>query len=154
MVQAEVQVEGLREFRSAIRKVDSDLPKDMRRAMRHDVADPVARRVRSRVPVGPGRGGHWRDIIRGGATQRNAYVQWGRAKVPYAGWVEFGGQLPSKASGRPARVRRPTVKDGRFVYPTVRENAPMAREAAARVLNQTMRRARLTLDQGGRARSG
>jgi hypothetical protein len=142
----QVRVEGLDELRSALRQVDRTLEKDLTRRMRTRVAGPVADKVRDAVPTGPGRGGHWRSAIRGGATSRAAYVQWGRGNVPYAPWIEFGGQLPSKRSGRPARVRRPYVPDGRYVHPTVRAAGPMALEAANEALQQTLARARLALD--------
>lgn len=146
MVGPGVEIEGLAEFRRALKKVNQDLPKDMRATMRREVADPVAMRVRAKVPVGPGKGGHWRDTIRGGATQRNAYVQWGRAKIPYAGWMEFGGQLPSKRSGKPARYVRRRVGRGYYVHPEVERARPLAGQAAQRALQQVMRRAQLTLD--------
>lgn len=146
MVTPEVEIDGLREFRRALKKVDKDLPKEMRATMRRMVADPIAAKIKTKVPVGPGKGGHWRDAIRGGATQRNAYIQWGKAKIPYAGWMEFGGQLPSKRSGKRARYMRPRADNGRWVYPTIEANREFAADAARKALDQTMSRARLALD--------
>lgn len=136
MAQGAVEVEGLREFRRAVKQVSSDLEKDLKRAMKADVAQPLAEKVKSEVPT---RSGRWRGVIRGGATAKNAYIQWGKAKVPYAAWREFGGKLPQGP-------KLPFRKGGRFVHPTVESNREQAGEAAATVLEQTMRRARLQLE--------
>lgn len=143
MVSPGVEIEGLAEFRRALKRVDDDLPKDLRATMRRQVADPVALRVKSQVPVLTGT---WRSTIRGGATARTAYIQWGRAKVPYAGWMEFGGQLPSQRSGRPARYVRRRVGRGYYVHPEVERARPLASAAAERALEQVMRRAQLSLN--------
>lgn len=136
MAQGAVEVEGLREFRSAVKRASKDLDKELKRAMKTDVAQPLAEDIKAKVPV---RSGRWRSVIRGGATTKNAYVQWGRAKVPYAAWREFGGKLPQGP-------KLPFRKGGRFVHPTVESNREQAGEAAANVLEQTMRRARLRLE--------
>lgn len=136
VAQGAVEVEGLREFRGAVKKVSKDLDKELKRGMKTDVAQPIADEIKGKVPV---RSGRWRSVIRGGATTKAAYVQWGRAKVPYAAWREFGGKVPQGPS-------LPFRKGGRFVHPTVESNRDQATDAAATVLEQTMRRARLRLE--------
>lgn len=133
MVAGAVHIDGFDEFRRAIRDVDRELPKQMRAGMRRWVADPVAARIRADVPRGPGRPpGHWYQEIRGGATQRAAYVQWGRRLV-YPPIVEFA----KKWGGVPGR--------GRYVYPEIERSQELAARAAERVLDDVFRRARLTL---------
>jgi hypothetical protein len=136
------RIEGLREFASAVRKLDNETAKRMRRELKQEVAEPVAQRIRSNVPV---RSGNWRKAIRGGATNKGAHIVWGRSKVPYAGWMEFGGGLPSKQrrSG-PPRVRRDREPEGRYVFPEIGEAREEAMEAAQRVLDRAARDARLS----------
>ena len=144
MAEPGVGIEGLGDFRRALKNVDRELPKELRARMRSDVADPVAALVKARVPV---RSGRWRKAIRGGATQRVAYVQWGRATVPYAAWMEFGGGIPNKRSrtGR-ARVRRPFVSEGRYVHPVVESESARAGNAAEKALLEVMASAKLRLE--------
>ena len=140
----QVEVEGLAEFRRALNQVDRELGKELRRTMKSEVAQPVAQRVRSRVPV---RSGAWRKEIKPFATARAAGVQWGRAKVPYAAWMEFGGGIPNKRNrtGSP-RISRKFLAGGRYVHPTVEESASDALGAAQGALDAVMRRAQLVLD--------
>ena len=147
MAEPGVGIEGLGEFRRALKQVDRELPKQLRAAMRSEVADPVAEKVKSRVPV---RSGRWLKAIRGGATQRTAYVQWGRASVPYAGWMEFGGGIPNKRSGKrkagkPFRYRT-FVQEGRYVRPTVGDEAVRAGNAAEKAMLEVMVSAKLRLE--------
>lgn len=139
-----VEVEGLAEFRRALSQVDKELSKELKRGMKTEVAEPLAEDIKAKVPV---RSGTWRKVIRGGATARNAYIQWGRSKVPYAAWMEFGGGIPNKRNRRDSpRLSRPFKSGGRYVHPTVEDNREQAGKAAADVLEETMKRARLRLE--------
>lgn len=139
MAKPGVEVEGLKEFNKALKKVSKDLSKDMRGEMRSEVADPVAAKIKARVPVKSGR---WKKAIRGGATTKTAYVQWGKATVPYAPWMEFGGAIRPHVG---QAIIRPYMKDGRYVYPTLWEERGRANEAAMNVLERSMKRAQLQL---------
>lgn len=134
------RIEGLRDFNRAIKQVSPDVASSLKDELRGEVAEPVAARARSNVPE---RTGRWKRAIKAGATQRGAHITWGRKTVPYAGWMEFGGQLPSKRSGKPARVRRQRVGDGRYIYPEVAAGRDEAVATAQRVLDRSFRRARL-----------
>ena len=73
--------------------------------------EPVAALARSSLPKS-------NDILAGdirtNATRTGATVRMGRAKVPWAGWVEFGGTRPQGPSDRAAR---PFQKSGRYLFP-------------------------------------
>lgn len=53
-------------------------------------ADIVARAARPLTPVGPDKGGHVRNSIRTGATNRAGIVRAGGARYPYAGVLHYG----------------------------------------------------------------
>lgn len=56
--------------------------------------------------------------IRARSTRSEARVVMGKAKVPYAGFIEFGGRVGKGRTGRgTGSVRRPIVKAGRYLYP-------------------------------------
>jgi hypothetical protein len=57
--------------------------------------------------------------VRSSGTRTGATVRMGRAKIPYAGWVEFGGDRPDGSS-------RPFYRDGRFLFPAARGLAETA----------------------------
>jgi len=78
-------------------------------------AEQTADETRIRLPRKTGRlAGSVRVANRKGRRQR---VSMGRAKVPYAGWIEFGGNRPHP---------RPFISEGRYLFPAAeRHRAPL-----------------------------
>lgn len=76
---------------------------------------PVATLARSSLPQS-------NDILAGdirtSGTRTGASVRMGRARVPWAGWVEFGGTRPQGPSDRSARPYRPS---GRYLFPAAEQ---------------------------------
>lgn len=110
MAQVGIRVQGLNDFVRLLREVDKELPKEVRKGF-NQVAEVVATDARARVPV---RSGALRASIRVSSTQREARITMGSAKVPYAGWMEFGGTLAHPKRG--TEQRRPIVRRGRYLY--------------------------------------
>lgn len=107
-----VRIEGLREFQASLRAMDRDLPKQLRLVL-NEAATIVVDGARVRVPR---RSGSAAASLRAQSSQREARVSAGGAGVPYYAWLDFGG-----AVGRRNSVRRPFIKDGRYIYPTLRD---------------------------------
>lgn len=117
-----IRVEGLAEFVRAVKKADRDLGKGIRLAF-NAAADLLVSRVR---PLIPKRSGAAAASLKASSTQTGARVAVGGTKAPYYPWVDFGGSVgPHKAS------KRPFYKEGRYLYPTLRETRPEI-EALAR----------------------
>ena len=137
-----IQVDGLKELKKQLREVDASLTKELRRELR-SVSQTAERAIRSNVPVGPARGGHWRTAIRAGATPTSAYVTWGRASVPYAPWLEFGGTLRRRrpVSGGFTSIPRTRTPQGRYVFPVVRRLQPLLERQAEAALDRVIRKA-------------
>ena len=74
--------------------------------------------VRSKVPR---RTGKMAASVRPGRRKNAVLVRMGKAKVPYAGWVEFGGQRTGSGGGV---ASRPFIKGGRYLYPTALAMGP------------------------------
>lgn len=130
-----VTVDGGRELRRALKELGDGSEKDLRRAYKEKIADPVAADVKAGVPRGPGRPpGHWYTQIRSGATQRGAYVQWGRTLV-YPPILEFA----EKWGGVPG--------EGRYVYPVVEAYRDRSERVTWEVLDVAARRAGLRLQR-------
>jgi hypothetical protein len=103
-----IKVTGLREIQASLKAMD-DTGKQLRLAL-NEVAELVVTTAKSRAPS---RSGALRGTIRVASTQRTAAVRMGSARVPYAGFIDFGGRV-----GHERKIRRPFIKDGRILYPS------------------------------------
>lgn len=116
MAKQQIQVEGLRELSKALRNLeDKELPKQLRLANKK-AAEVVAQEAKTRVPV---RTGNLQRSIKATASRTSASVKMGSAKVPYAGWIEFGGSIKFKT--RDAVLTREVVKGGRYIRPSAQD---------------------------------
>lgn len=134
-MRVKLKVEGMWEFRKALRAVDTEFPKQLRKGL-NAVAEMVADEAAQRVPVDTGA---LRSSIRARSTQSEGRVVMGRARVPYAGWIEFGGTI----APRGAPVLRPYVKEGRYLFPSADEMQAKIRKESAKLLNKFADKARL-----------
>jgi hypothetical protein len=128
-----VELVGLKEFRNALRKLSTDFPKEMRLGFR-EVAIDVAQRVAAKVPVGET--GNAAASVKPRASQLGAGVAAGGAKVPYYGFLDFGGRV-----GKDRRISRPFIPQGRYLFPTIEEEHDQIIAAAEKVVDDATRRA-------------
>lgn len=132
-----IAVEGLREVQHALRALDSEAPKGLRVA-HNRAAEIVVAEAKPRVPLGPGRRGHARDSIRVASTRTASRVKAGGARNPYYAWLDFGGR-----TGRKRSVRRPFIKEGRYIYPAFKAKRPEVQAALEDALHDVIRDAGL-----------
>lgn len=121
MMNAGIQIEGLKEFRRDLKRIDEELAKELRADLLV-IAREIAKETAARVPVKSGKAA---GSVRAGVSGNNAYVQGGKANVPYYGWLDFGGR--NAISGRPRSVgpwkgSGAGPQSGRFIYPTIVRN--------------------------------
>lgn len=116
-----IRISGLREFQASLRRMDAGAPRQLR-LVHNEAAGVVVTAAQPRIPT---RSGRARASVRARSTQRATRVRAGGARAPYYPWLDYGG-----AVGRRNSVRRPFVKDGRYLYPSYREN----RQEVQRVL--------------------
>lgn len=137
-----------------MRTVDKALLPELREGMK-DAADIVVADIVSKVPSNTGRA---RASVRSVSSGNTIYVKAGGARVPYFGWLDFGGKLPDKRprnakalswagashpSARAEGATRAKLGDGRYVYPAIRRKTPQVIEAAALAFDQAAQRAGL-----------
>lgn len=126
-----VAVHGLKEFQRDLKTVDKTLGVEVRKAL-NEVAEGVAKKVRAGVPHRTGRAAM---SVKASSSQTAGRLSFGGTAAPYYPWLDFGGRV-----GRGRSVSRPFIKEGRYVYPTIKANrATIAREveeALARVLER------------------
>jgi hypothetical protein len=103
-----IKIEGLDEFRRNLKRIDSALPKGIRLAG-NEAAGIVVDWARPRIPLG--KTGRTRRSLRATSTQSASKVTGGGARVPWYGWLDFGGRV-----GRKRSVVRPFLPNGRYIY--------------------------------------
>ena len=111
-----IRVDGLRELNKSLRKMDADLPKQLRLVL-NAAADIVVNDARPRIPTGPGAGGHVVSSLKSSSTRTEARVAFGSKRFPYAAWLDFGGKV-----GRKRSVSRPFLKQGRYLWKSYADN--------------------------------
>lgn len=151
MAVAEINITGLRELRSALRKIDRSLLPELREELKGAV-DIVVRDVQTSVPHNTGRAA---ASVRSVSSGNTIYLKAGGARVPYWGWLDFGGTLPDKRPrrkkalagngfGPAARARgatRPKIGEGRYIYPAIRRQTPKIIDAAGDAFDNAARKA-------------
>lgn len=110
MAAPKVHVVGLRELRSALRAIDTSLPREINAALREAVL-PIASHARADAPH---LSGALARSVRAGATARGAFIG---ARAPHAGVHEFGGIIRFITRRGQIRIRpqpyiRPAIAAG------------------------------------------
>lgn len=120
-----IRVEGLAEFNRQLRKLDNDLPKALRLA-HNEAAQLVVDYAKPRVPSKTGRAA---GTVKAKSTRTESRVSGGSKRVPWYAWLDFGGRVGPKRS-----VKRPFIKQGRYLYPALSAN----RDEFAALLEQSL----------------
>lgn len=102
-----VKIEGLDQFRANLKTLDRELPKALRMAL-NAAADIVVSEAKPKVPTKTGKA---RASVKARSTQALSRISGGGNKVPYYPWLDFGGRV-----GRSKGIRRPFLKEGRYIY--------------------------------------
>lgn len=108
-----IEIRGIKEFQASLRKMDADLPKQLRIAL-NGASDLVISKARPGIPR---RTGAAAASLKARSSQREARIAAGGRKAPYYPWLDFGGHV-----GRGGSVDRPFFKEGRYIYPALRKN--------------------------------
>ncbi|HKX46589.1 MAG TPA: HK97 gp10 family phage protein [Planctomycetota bacterium] len=132
-----IRVEGLSEFARNLKSIDAELPKMLRVAL-NDVADLVVDDATPRIPRRSGRAAR---SVRARSTRTAVRIVGGGARVPYYPWLDFGGRV-----GRGGSIRRPFLKDGRYIYDSYYRNKPRFAELLEAKLIDTARAAGVEVD--------
>ncbi len=113
MTQRAIKISGLSEFVANLGKVDAAM-----QGMVKGVLDQVANEIIGIAkPKIPRRSGKARASLRPRSTPTDVRIQEGSKEAPYVPWLDFGGRV-----GRKRSVRRPFLKDGRYVYKAYLDN--------------------------------
>lgn len=125
----EIRIKGLNEFRSALRKIDSELPKELNRGFQK-IAERIASATSLKVKHLTGRAASSLTARSGGK------VAAGGSKAPHYPWLDFGGGV-----GKGKRIKRTFIRKGRYLYPTIAERGPEIKRETDEVLARLARNA-------------
>lgn len=138
MQDLKVEVGGLAKLSRALKAVDNDAPKQLRLGL-NEAANLLVERTRPKIPSLTGAA---RRSLVARSTRTSARVAAGGKKARYFPWLDFGGA--GKKPGRPAS--RPFFKEGRYVYPTLREIRPQIEQLLQDSITAVIRNAGLEED--------
>lgn len=132
MTDTKVEVRGIRQLNSALKKMEGDLDKQLRAAFL-SIAERVSSDAAGRVPKRTGRAA---SSIKPKASTRGASIAFGGSRAPYYPWLDFGGRVGIKKS-----VTRPFIKRGRYVYPAIEDDNQFIRDKTDEALERIARAA-------------
>jgi len=144
-----VRVEGLAEFQKAIRAVSKETAK-LNRVQYKRIAEHVASIARGRIESNIS--GAAASSIKGIGTNAGASIKFpaggprsGTDPVGYYPWLDFGGgvlQARGVTSHRTEKaffVRRPVIKEGRYIYPAITASHDYIEEQAGDIVSDAAR---------------
>lgn len=120
-----IRIRGLAEFNRSLRQLDKSAPKALR-LVANEAAESVVKDAQGEVPKLTGNAS---ASIRAASTRTSARVKGGGAKVPYYGFLDYGGNV-----GRQHATHREFVKSGRYLYPAFSRNRDKVEESLGKGL--------------------
>jgi hypothetical protein len=160
-----IRIDGIEDVVASMRAMDRGLPREMAREMGFEAQEIVGKIKRS-IPSDSGRAAaSVRTTQRANRSGVSVFVKGGGARVPYFGWLDFGGKLPDKRpntkkalswpglvgpKGQPKGVlyakgaERTKLKDGRYIYPAIRRHRGELEQAMVDAVDRAKQRAGLT----------
>lgn len=102
-----IAIDGLSQFVRNLKALDRETPKALRVAFNAAV-DVVVQDARSGIPTKSGRA---KGSVKAKSTQTASRITGGGDRAPYYPWLDFGGRV-----GRNRSIKRPFLKEGRYIY--------------------------------------
>lgn len=149
-----IRIVGLVEFQRALKALDGESQKRLKVVL-DDAARTVAQGASRRVPRRTGRAA---ASLRAQSSQREAKVVGGSKKVPYYGWLDFGGtvgrgrvssHVAKKKAVVAGKTHRAWIGSGRYMYPAYAANRDSINKALQNSLTQLVRDVGLEVTDGG-----
>ena len=102
-----IAIDGLSQFVRNLKALDRETPKALRVAF-NAAADVVVQDARGGIPTKSGRA---KGSVKAKSTQTASRITGGGNRAPYYPWLDFGGRV-----GRNRSIKRPFLKEGRYIY--------------------------------------
>lgn len=137
-MEAKIEIGGLAALNKGLRAIDTGAPKELRLAL-NSAASLLVDKVRPKVPTLTGAA---RRSLVARSTRTSARIAAGGNRAKHYPWLDFGGQ--GRRPGRPAP--RVFIREGRYVYPTLREVRPQIEDQLQASLSRVIAAAGLQED--------
>jgi hypothetical protein len=145
-----VKVEGLKELQRSLKKYGNDAPKEMRTELKV-AGERVVNDARRRLQESIGKNlirdsrstGRAVGSLRVLSNAKGVFIVGGKAKVPYYGWLDFGGVLKPEGKRRNTQRKRVHKDSGRAIYPAINANMEHLRASADTAMGNARRKAGL-----------
>jgi hypothetical protein len=137
VTEQKISVTGLADFNRSLRRLDSEAPKGLRLAL-NAAAGTLIDATRPEIPRRTGAAAK-SLVVR--STRTSARVGVGGKRAPYYPWLDFGGR-----TGRKRSVKRPFIREGRYLYPTLGRIKPKIMAQLADELDALAKSAGLDVD--------
>lgn len=149
-MQGTVHIEGLDELRKSLKQYGDHAPKELKAELKTAggrVVSDAQRRLGASIGKNlkrPARStGRAVASLRVLSNNKGVFIAGGKARVPYYGWLDFGGKLGPKGSRRNTQTQRPFMRSGRAIYPAINENQEHLRSAAEQAMGHARTKAGL-----------
>lgn len=135
MVESKIEVRGIRQLQSALKKIDSELAGELKVSFRK-IAETVVSHTQSKVPHRSGRAA---SSIKAKSSSRGASIAVGGTAAPYYPFLDFGGSTgrghsPGRAGS--GVIKRSFIQGGRYLYPTIAADNQHIKEEVDNVLER------------------
>lgn len=135
---AKVEVQGIKELQRSLKQIDRELPKELAAGL----AEASQIVVTAMGPKIPQRSGDAARSVKVKKDQRSASIAVGGSKAPYYPWLDFGGRVGRGRTGKgTGSAYRPVLKEGRYLYPSLREKRPEVNAKVDEVLGKMAEKA-------------
>lgn len=133
MSEMKVEVKGIRDLRKGLKQIEDDLPKELRDGLA-EVSEFVVGIAREKVPR---RSGDAADSMKVRKQSAAAAIAVGGSAAPYYPWLDFGGSVGRGRAGKgTGSVKRPFLKEGRYIYPTLKEKRSVINEKVDKLIGE------------------
>lgn len=137
MTEFKIQTTGVRELQRSLKAVDKALPKGLKTGL-NGVSNLIINNAR---PLIPKRSGRAAGSLRASSTAVQVKIRVGGSRAPYYPWLDFGGRTGIKKS-----VSRQFIREGRYLYPTLRKHKSEIQKLLEKTLDDVARGAGLDVD--------
>lgn len=134
---SKVYVTGLAETRKYLRTFAPELVPVMRDELKTIVNTTTVPAIKSKMPA---RTGKARSSVRAVSSGNLILVAAGGARVPYFGWLDWGGEIRGAGRGRNLVISRPRSRSGRYIYPGIASTNMQLVESVGKAVDQMINR--------------
>ncbi len=132
-----VRVDGLDQFRRALKALDGNLGKGLRVAL-NTASTFIITEARPLIPVLSGKAA---KSLKARSSQNTVRIAVGGKAAPYYPWLDYGG-----AVGVAGSIKRPFIGEGRYLYPTLGKNRAQFEKILTDALAEVARSAGIDME--------